>query len=135
MVYLTRKATFCAGHRYYLPELSEDENFKLFGKCSYPNGHGHNYTLEVTIKGDVDAKTGMVINLTELDGILKEKVVELLDHRFLNSDIAHFSKTIPTTENLTLFIWDLIVNSFEGCSLHRVRLYEADDLFAEYYGE
>lgn len=135
MVYLTRKTTFCAGHRYYSPELSEGENFKLFGKCSYPGGHGHNYTLEVTIRGDIDPKTGMVINLTELDEILKEKVVELLDHRFLNSDIAPFNNIMPTTENLTLFIWDLIVDSFNNCSLHRVRLYETDDLYAEYYGE
>jgi len=135
MVYLTRKTTFCAGHRYYRPELSEDGNFRLFGKCSYPNGHGHNYTLEVTIKGDVDPKTGMVMNLTGLDAILKKNVVELLDHRFLNSDIAHFRKAIPTTENLTLFIWDIIVDSFESCSLHRVRLFETDDLYAEYYGE
>lgn len=135
MVYLTRKTAFCAGLRHYRPELSEDENFRLFGKCSYPNGHGHNYKLEVTIKGEPNPETGMVLNLTELDGIIKTKVVELLDHRFLNKDIKHFSKTIPTTENITLFIWDLIVDSFDNCSLHRVRLFETEDLYSEYYGK
>lgn len=135
MVCLTRKAEFCAAHRYRLEDLSDEENFRLFGKCSYPHGHGHNYTLEVTVKGDVDPKTGMVINLTDLDRMIKENVVEVLDHKFINVDIPEFEKKIPTTENLALFIWDSLAKAIKGCSLHRVRLFEAPDLYAEYYGE
>ncbi len=135
MVFLTRRVDFCASHRYRIESLSDEENFKLFGKCSYPHGHGHNYTLEVTVKGDVDPKTGMVINLTDLDRILKEKVVEVMDHRFINLDIPEFAEKIPTTENLALYIWDSLDSAIDGCSLHRVRLYEAPDLYAEYYGD
>ena len=135
MVYLTRRVDFCASHRYRIESLSDEENFKLFGKCSYQHGHGHNYTLEVTVKGDVDPKTGMVINLTDLDSILKEKVVEVMDHRFINLDIPEFAEKIPTTENLALFIWESLENSIEGCAVHRVRLYEDPTLYAEYYGD
>ncbi len=134
MVCLTRKIEFCASHRYSLEELSEEENFKLFGKCSYPHGHGHNYTLEVTVRGTPDPKTGMVINLTDLDKQLKQEVVEVLDHKFINLDVPAFEKKIPTTENLVLFIWDTLIKSLKGCScsLHRVRLYEDPYLYAEY---
>lgn len=136
MVYLTRRVDFSASHRYYIEELSEEENFELFGKCSYPHGHGHNYTLEVTVKGKADMKTGMVINLRDLDRILKEKVVDLMDHRFINYDVPGFDKQVPTTENLVLYIWDSLSDMMpDGCSLYRVRLYEDPALFAEYYGE
>lgn len=134
MVFLTRKVEFCASHRYHIESLPEEENFRLFGKCSYPHGHGHNYTLEVTVKGSVDHDTGMVMNLTDLDKILKDKVVETMDHRFLNLDIPDFKEKIPTTENLVLYIWDTIADCFNGCELHKVRLYEDPFLYAEYYG-
>ena len=134
MVYLTRRVDFCASHRYRIERLSDEENFRIFGKCSYIHGHGHNYTLEVTVKGDVEPKTGMVINLTDLDAILKENVVEVMDHKFLNLDLEYFKETIPTTENMVIFIWDSLENLLGGCSLHRVRLYETPSLFADYYG-
>lgn len=134
MTYLTRKVEFCASHRYYIEEKSEEENLKLFGKCSYPHGHGHNYTLEVTVRGEVDPQTGMVMNLTELDRILKGVVVEAIDHKFLNLDIPEFHKRMPTTENLVLYVWDRLVDSIKGCSLHRVRIHEDPFLYAEYYG-
>lgn len=135
MVYLTRKVDFSASHRYRIDELSDEENLRLFGKCSYPHGHGHNYTLEVTVKGKVDPKTGMVMNLTDLDRVLREKVVQVMDHRFINLDLPEFREKIPTTENLVLFIWDSLADSLEDCKLHRVRLYEDPTLYAEYYGE
>jgi len=134
VVYLTRKVDFCAAHRYRIESLSEEENFNIFGKCSYPHGHGHNYSLEVTVKGPVDPKTGMVMNLTDLDAILKEHVVEVMDHKFLNMDVEYFKNKMPTTENIVVFIWDLLADVIESCSLHRVRLYENPALFAEYYG-
>lgn len=135
IVYLTRKIDFCASHRYFIETLSEEENFSLFGKCSYRHGHGHNYSLEVTVKGEPNPKTGMVINLSELDRILRLKVVDVMDHKFINVDVPYFEKRIPTTENLAIFIWDSIVDTLEGCQLHRVRLFEDPYLFAEYYGE
>ena len=135
LVYLTRKIDFCASHRYYIEDLSEEENFRIFGKCSYRHGHGHNYSLEVTAKGLPDPKTGMVINLSELDRILRLKVVDVMDHKFVNVDVPYFEKRIPTTENIAIFIWDSIVNALDGCHLHRVRLFEDPYLFAEYYGE
>jgi len=135
IVYLTRKIDFCASHRYYIDELSEEENLSIFGKCSYRHGHGHNYSLEVTVKGEPDPKTGMVINLSELDRILRLKVVDVMDHKFINIDVPYFDKRIPTTENLAIFIWDSIIDAFDGCHLHRVRLFEDPFLFAEYYGE
>jgi len=135
MTYLTRRVDFSASHRYRLDDLSEEENLRLFGKCSYPHGHGHNYRLEVTVKGKADDKTGMVINLTDLDRLLKEKIVEVLDHRFLNLDVPEFEKKVPTTENLALYIWDALDGVLEGSLLHKVRLYEDPTLFAEYCGE
>ncbi len=135
MVYLTRKVEFCAAHRYRIEALSEEENFRIFGKCSYPHGHGHNYTLEVTVKGEPDPRTGMVINMSDIDRLLKERVIDILDHRFINIDIPEFREKIPTTENLVLFIWDALADFLEGCTLHRIRLYEDPFLYAEYYGE
>ncbi len=135
MVHITRKVEFCASHRYYIDDISKEENFRLFGKCSYEHGHGHNYSLEVTVKGKVDPKTGMVINLTELDQILKTKVADVLDHKYINLDVPYFREKVPTTENLVIFIWDAIADSFHDSSLHRVRLTENPYLYAEYYGE
>ena len=135
MVHLTRKIEFSASHVCRIAGLTDDENYEIFGKSSYPNGHGHNYVLEVTVKGDPDPKTGMVINLTDLDAIIKKNATDLLDHRFLNIDILHFKEIVPTTENISLFIWDSIKDSFKGCTLHMVRLYETPKLYVEYYGE
>jgi 6-pyruvoyltetrahydropterin/6-carboxytetrahydropterin synthase len=135
VVYITRKLEFCASHRYYIDDLSKEENFGLFGKCSYEHGHGHNYTLEVTVKGVADPKTGMVINLTDLDQILKTKVADVLDHKYINFDVPYFREKVPTTENLVIFIWDAISESFQDCSLHKVRLIEDPYLYAEYCGE
>jgi len=135
MVYLTRKAEFSASHYYHSDDLSTEENQRVFGKCNNPNGHGHNYTLEVTVKGDVDRRSGFVIDLKELKEIMNREVLDLLDHRFLNKEIAEFTKQVPTTENLALFIWQRLAPKFRVARLHRVRVYETVDLFVDYYGE
>ena len=130
---VTRVVDFCAAHRYHSDALSEEENARLFGKCHRPHGHGHNYRLEVTVGGPVDPITGMVINLADLDRILREQVIDQLDHSFLNHDIDHFAAVVPTTENIVLWLVDMLepVLGAIGVSLRHLRLHESDTLFAE----
>jgi 6-pyruvoyltetrahydropterin/6-carboxytetrahydropterin synthase len=135
MVYLTRKAEFSASHYYHSPSLSEEENRRLFGKCANPNGHGHNYTLEVTVKGEVDPESGFVVDLKELKEILNREVLDALDHRFLNKEVPEFAKLIPTTENVAISIWRRLQPRLNVARLHRVRVYEAPDLFVDFFGE
>lgn len=135
MVYLTRKAEFSASHFYHSPDLTPAENQQLFGKCNNPHGHGHNYTLEVTVKGSVDARSGFVVDLKQLKEIMNSEVIEVLDHRFLNKEIAEFQNLIPTTENLAINIWNRLKPKLNLAMLHRVRVYETPDLFVDYYGE
>ena len=135
MVYLTRKCEFSASHYYHNPEFTLEENQRVFGKCANPNGHGHNYTLEVTVKGEVNPKTGFVVDLKELKGILNCEVIDALDHRHLNKEVPEFSTRIPTTENLAIAIWNRLQDKFHVAKLHRVRVYELPDLFVDFYGE
>ena len=135
MVYLTRKAEFSASHFYHNPELSAEENLRVFGKCNNPNGHGHNYTLEVTVKGQVDQRSGFVVDLKQLKEIMLQEVIDVLDHRFLNKEIPEFKELIPTTENLAISIWNRLHSKLNVARLHRVRVYETPDLFVDYYGE
>ncbi len=133
MVYVTRKVYFCAAHRYYDESLSAEQNDKKFGVCV--NTHGHNYELEVTVVGSANEKSGMVVNLSALDTIIKDNVIELLDHKNLNVDVEDFKNTIPTTEMITKFAWQCLYNKIDGAELYRVRLYEDPSLFVDYYGE
>jgi len=135
MVYLTRKAEFSASHLYHNPELSPEENKRIFGKCNNPHGHGHNYTLEVTVKGQVDRRSGFVVDLKELKDIMMREVIEAVDHRFLNKEVAEFKERIPTTENLAITIWGWLKPKLNVAALHRIRVYETPDLFVDYYGE
>lgn len=135
MVYLTRKAEFSASHSYHNPEFSPEENQRIFGKCNNPNGHGHNYTLEVTVKGQVDGRSGFVVDLKQLKDIMNKEVIDVLDHRFLNKEIAEFTNIIPTTENLAIDIWNRLRPKLNIAELHRVRVYETPDLFVDYFGE
>ena len=135
MVYLTRKCEFSASHYYYNPEFSEEENRRIFGKCANQNGHGHNYTLEVTVKGEVNPNTGFVVDLKELKEVLDREVVDALDHRHLNKEVAEFAHQIPTTENLAIAIWQRLQPKLKIAQLHRVRVYELPDLFVDFYGE
>jgi 6-pyruvoyltetrahydropterin/6-carboxytetrahydropterin synthase len=135
MIYLTRKCEFSASHYYHNPDWSDEENRRVFGKCANLNGHGHNYTLEVTVKGDIDPTTGFVVDLKELKGILNREVVDAMDHRHLNEEVPEFRSTIPTTENIAIAIWQRVEQKLQVAKLHRVRLYEMPDLFVDFYGE
>ena len=135
MVLLTRKAEFSAAHYYWNDAWSPEENARVFGKCANRNGHGHNYTLEVTIAGEVDPVTGFVVDLKELKEILEREVVSVYDHRHLNLEVPEFATRIPTTENITVSIWDRLNGKVPNAQLYRIRVYELPDLFADYYGE
>jgi 6-pyruvoyltetrahydropterin/6-carboxytetrahydropterin synthase len=135
MIYVTRRAEFSASHYYHNPQMSPEENRSIFGKCNNPNGHGHNYTLEVTVAGDVDGKTGMVMDLKDLKKLLQSEVLDLMDHKFLNKEVPVFASKIPTTENIAVEIWKLLQPKLKLGKLHRIRLYETTDLYVEYFGE
>ena len=135
MVYLTRKCEFSASHYYHNPDFTPEENQRVFGKCANLNGHGHNYTLEITVKGQVDATTGFVVDLKQLKDILNDEVVDAMDHRHLNKEVPEFATQIPTTENLSIAIWNRLQARLKVAKLHRVRVYEMPDLFVDYYGE
>ncbi len=134
MVYATRRFEFSAAHRYWRDDWSPEENERVFGKCTSPYGHGHNYTLDVTITGQLDARTGMVMNMTELKAIVNE-VLEEFDHRHLNADTPYFRDQLPTTENIVRVLWRLIAARLPGeARLARLRLYETPELWADYDG-
>jgi 6-pyruvoyltetrahydropterin/6-carboxytetrahydropterin synthase len=135
MVFLTRKAEFSAAHYYWNDELSAEENERVFGKCSNRNGHGHNYSLEVTVAGEIDPVTGFVVDLKELKDILEREVVGVYDHRHLNFEVPEFKTMQPTTENIAVAIWRRLEGKVPHAQLHRVRVYEMADLFADFYGE
>lgn len=135
MVYLTRKAEFSAAHYYHNPQWSAEENQRVFGKCANLNGHGHNYTLEVTVKGEPDAKSGFVIDLKDLKAMMNREVLDVMDHRMLNKEVPEFATQIPTTENLAIAIWKRLESKLRVARLHRVRVYETPDLFVDFYGE
>ncbi len=136
MILLTRKAEFSAAHFYFNPAWSEEENQSVFGKCANRNGHGHNYTFEVTVRGEIDPVTGFVVDLKQLRDILDREVVEVYDHRHLNLEVADFRERQPTSENIAVSIWRRIEGKLPaGASLHRVRVSEMPDLFADYMGE
>ena len=131
---ICRKAHFNAAHKLYNPSLSNDENVEIFGKCRYENFHGHNYELIVKILGDIDPKTGMVMDLSDLKKIIKTEVEDLLDHKNLNLDIPYFKDIIPTTENLAIFIWNKLKSAIKiDCKLSIV-LYETPRNYVEYSG-
>lgn len=125
--YLTVGSHFSAAHRLALPELSFEENCEIYGKCARPNGHGHNYHLEVTVKGEVDERTGMIVDLVALQNLVDDVVLEPLDHTFLNKDIPHFAEVVPTAENIAVYIAQLLREPILniGAELHRIKLIES----------
>jgi 6-pyruvoyltetrahydropterin/6-carboxytetrahydropterin synthase len=135
MIFLTRKAEFSSAHFYWNDAWTKEENERVFGKCANRNGHGHNYTLEVTVAGEVDPVSGFVVDLKELKEILERQVVSVYDHRHLNFEVPEFETAIPTTENIAVAIWRRLDGKVPNARLHRVRVYEMPDLFADYYGE
>ncbi len=134
---ITRRTEFSASHVCRNTRLSDAENRALYGASANPNGHGHNYVVEVTIEGEPDPVTGMVLDLKQLKAVLQKEVVEPFDHRFLNVEVPPFDRVVPTIENVTMEIWRRIEPPIRasGARLHGVRLYETDDLYAEYFGE
>jgi len=135
VVYITRRETFAAAHRLFKPDLSDEENLKLFGKCSNPNWHGHNYTLEVIVTGEVDADTGFVMDLKDLKEIVRENVISKVDHKNLNLDTDFMKGKIPTSENIVIAIWNELEDKITKGKLFSVKLYETENNYFEYKGE
>ncbi len=135
MILLTRKAEFAAAHFYWNPAWSEEENHRVFGKCANRHGHGHNYTLEVTVQGNIDPTSGFVVDLKDLKNIMEREVVAVYDHRHLNHEVPEFAGMQPTTENVAWSIWKRLEGKIPGAVLYRVRVYEAPDLFADVYAD
>ena len=134
-VRITRRATFAAAHILCRPEWSEARNQEVFGACA--SDHGHNYVVEVTLEGDPDPVSGMVLDLKELKSILNAQVVDSFDHRFLNKEVPPFDRTIPTVENIAIEIWNRIEPSLSRppAKLHSVRVYETPNLYVDYFGD
>jgi len=134
---ITRRAEFSSSHVCAQPALSAEQNHALYGAASNPNGHGHNYVLEVTLEGDPDPLTGMVFDLKALKEIIHQTVVEPMDHRFLNYEVPPFDRIVPTAENLAAEIWNRLEPHFAGnrARLQNVRLFETEDLYVDYSGD
>jgi 6-pyruvoyltetrahydropterin/6-carboxytetrahydropterin synthase len=134
---ITRKVEFSASHVCRNPGLSEPENQRLFGPAANPHGHGHNYVVEVSLAGEPDPVTGMVLDLKELKEILTRQVVEPYDHRFLNYEVPPFDRVVPSTENIARDIWRRLEPHLndDRKKLHAVRVYETPDLYVDYFGE
>jgi 6-pyruvoyltetrahydropterin/6-carboxytetrahydropterin synthase len=137
MVYVTRKERFNAAHRLFRPEYSDEENMAVFGKCSNPNWHGHNYTLWVTVNGEVNKETGFVVDLKKLSQIINEKVIEIVDHRNINLEVPFMKGKLASTENLAIGIWNELYEEIrrQGALLHCVKVEETENNNAEYFGE
>ena len=134
-VTVTRVLRFNAAHRIHNPALSDDENTRLFGKCNNPNWHGHNYRLDVSVKGPIDAMTGYVIDLGALRDVVEREVIDKTDHRNFNIDVDYMHGIIPTTENIVVSMWRVIAPAVAPATLLRLRLWETENNYAEYEGD
>jgi 6-pyruvoyltetrahydropterin/6-carboxytetrahydropterin synthase len=136
-VTISKKFEFSSSHRYWNENWTAEKNEQVFGLCTSPYGHGHNYELHVTVKGKIDNDTGMIVNLTDLKHEVNQ-VLKEFDHRYLNLDTPYFKTKIPTTENISLVLFDLIetrLSKTEAFQLHRIRLYERGDIYADVWRE
>ena len=133
--YLTVQTHFSAAHRLAREDLPQTENEKIFGKCARPNGHGHNYLVDITVKGKINPRTGMICDLSALNSLINDLVVEPFDHTFLNKDIPYFANCVPTAENIALHISDKLTNPINaiGANLHKIKLQESPNNAAEVY--
>jgi 6-pyruvoyltetrahydropterin/6-carboxytetrahydropterin synthase len=136
MVHITRRETFNAGHRLFRPEWSDEKNFKVYGKCSNPYWHGHNYILFVTVKGKLNSETGFVVNLKTLSKIIRENIIEKVDHMNINTQVDFMKGRLASTENLTIAVWEVLEPHIKllGIELHCVKIVETENNYAEYYG-
>jgi 6-pyruvoyltetrahydropterin/6-carboxytetrahydropterin synthase len=136
MIYLTRRERFCAAHRMFRKEWSDEENLRVFGKCSNPNWHGHNYTLWVTIKGEPSEEFGFVMNINILKQIILDNIISKIDHKNVNLEVDFMQGKIATTENLAVSIWNELNPHImkTGASLHCVKIEETENNSIEYYG-
>ncbi len=137
MVHITRRERFNAAHRLFRAEWNDEKNMQVFGKCSNPNWHGHNYELFVTVKGELNPETGFVINLKLLSEIIKEKVTSKLDHKNVNLEVEFMTGKLASSENLAVAIWNELEEDINklGAKLYSVKLIETENNFVEYYGE
>ncbi len=135
--YLTTSSHFSAAHRLALSHLSDEENSEIYGKCARSNGHGHNYAVEVTVKGEVDARTGMIVDLVALNEVIDRHVIEPFDHTFLNKDIPYFSQVVPTAENIVVRICNLLHDPIReiGATLYKVKISESPNNSAEVFAQ
>ncbi len=134
MIYITRKLEFCASHRLFNPEYSDEKNAEVFGLCNNPNGHGHNYAMEVTVRGEVHPETGMVLDLKALKKLVNEEIILKVDHKNLNVDVPFLKDIIPTAENLAIQFWEVLESRLESGQLHEIKLYESERNFVIYRG-
>ncbi len=136
MIHITRRERFNAAHRLYKPDFTDEQNMEVFGKCSNPNWHGHNYELFVTVKGEVNPQTGFLINLKDLSRIVRERVTEKLDHRNINLEVDFMQGKFASTESLAIAIWEQLDAPVKamGAELHCIRLHESENNYVEFYG-
>jgi 6-pyruvoyltetrahydropterin/6-carboxytetrahydropterin synthase len=136
MIYLTRRERFSSAHRMFREDWSDEMNLKVFGKCSNPNWHGHNYVLWVTVRGEPSEEHGFVMNITNLKHIILEKIIHKLDHKNMNLEVDFMKGRVATTENLAVAIWNELKPSIEkeGIFLHCVKIQETENNSIEYYG-
>lgn len=136
MIYITRRERFNAAHRLFLPEYSDEQNMKVFGKCSNPNWHGHNYELFVTIKGEVNPKTGFLVNLKDLSKTINQYIIEKIDHKNINLEVDFMKDKLASTENLAIAIWEELEKPIAelNVEMHKVKLFESENNFVEYMG-
>ena len=135
MIYVTRREVFSASHRLFNEEFSEQENEKAFGKCSGIYGHGHNYVLEVVVAGEINPKTGYVIDLKILKKIIRENIIDKMDHKHLNYEVDFMKNVIPTAENIAMSIWRQLENKIPSGELFSIKIFETENNYVEYRGE
>lgn len=135
MVYITRRAVFSAAHRLFNPNFSDIENFEIYDKCNNYWGHGHNYILEVTVCGLPNPNTGYLIDLKILKEIINEEIINKVDHKHLNIDVEMFNGIITSLENIAAVFWKQLENKITGAKLHKIKIFETENNWVEYYGE
>jgi len=136
MIYITRRERFNAAHRLFKPDLTDNENLEIFGKCSNPNWHGHNYELFITLKGEINPETGFLMNLKDLSTIVRKHIIEPLDHKNINIEVPFMKDIMPTAENIAVAVWNEIEKHLKiyNVKLHCIRLVETENNYVEYFG-